>query len=416
VPLDEHLGMYGPLPVLEDEKPTGTIVRIVAESGLRGRGGAGYPVADKMRAVLATKGRPVVLVNGAAGDPLSEKDAFLITRVPHLVLDGAQAAAQAVGARQIVLCVAAQPRVYGAAERALAERRRADLDPVPVRLVPATDRYVAGEASALVQHVSGGAALPMFKPPHNSERGIKGRPTLVQNVETLANLALLVRYGALWFRGVGTPKEPGSLVLTVRGAVPRSVVIEVPVGTTVEQALAGAGWLTEPVGAILVGGCHGRWLPTATALSAPLSHTGLAAVGGTLGTNAVVALPEQACGLNETARLARYLAEESAGQCGSCLNGLPSIAAALTALDDTRADEATVQRLYEWCEMVTGQGACHHPDGTAALVRSALDVFSDEVGRHLGGWCSRPMRGVLPLPPAADQPVTPPGAGRRPAR
>ncbi len=184
-------------------------------------------------------------------------------------------------------------------------------------------------------------------------------------------------------------------------------MIEVPVGTTVEQALVGAGWLTEAIGAVQVGGCFGRWLPAPAALSAPLSHAGMLAVGGTLGAGVVIALPDRACGLDETARLARYLAGESAGQCGACVNGLPAIAGALTALAESRADAVTVQRVHRWCGMVSGRGACRHPDGVAGLVASGLAVFADDVRRHLGGWCGRPLRGVLPVPPPAPRPDGP---------
>jgi NADH:ubiquinone oxidoreductase subunit F (NADH-binding) len=405
VTLEEHVRAYGRLPEVDEDRATEVLLRLVEQSGLRGRGGAGYPVARKMQAVLDARGKPIVVVNGAAGDPASEKDAFLITRVPHLILDGAQVAAQAVGAKQVLVYVVARPRVYGAMERAVAERLRVQADAVPVRLLPAPDTYVAGESSAVAQHLSGGPAVPMFHPPHTAEHGVKGRPTLVQNVETLANLALLARFGASWFRGVGTEDEPGSLVLTVRGAVPRPVVIEVPVGTTVEQAIAGAGGPTEAIGAVLVGGCMGRWLPMETALRAPLSHAGMQALGGVLGANVIFALPDRACGLHETARMVRYLAAETAGQCGACVNGLPAIATALTEVAESRADEATVQRLYRWCGMVAGRGACNHPDGVVALVASALQVFAEEGGRHLGGWCSRPVRNVMPLPSTADQPA-----------
>jgi NADH:ubiquinone oxidoreductase subunit F (NADH-binding) len=398
--LDEHLRKYGPLPTRR-RSPDEGLLRLVADSRLRGRGGAGFPVEAKMRAVLAARGHAVVVANGAAVDPLSEKDAFLLTRLPHLVLDGAQVAAAAVDARQVLLYVLARPQVYGAVERALADRHRAKADAVPVRLLPAPDRYVAGESSAAVHHLSGGPPLPAFQPPHTAARGVQGRPTLVQNVETLANLGLLARYGSAWFRGVGLPDEPGSLVVTVRGAVPRPVVLEVPVGATVEQALAGAGWLTEAAGGVLVGGCSGRWLPAAAGLSAPLSHAGMAGAGGILGAGVVVALPDRACGLHETARIARYLAGESSGQCGACVNGLPAIAGALTALAESRADGPTVQRLYRWCGMVAGRGACRHPDGLAGLVASALGVFAEDVGRHLAGWCAHPLRDVLPVPAPA---------------
>ena len=389
--LAEHQQLHGPL------RPAGAF-RLVAESGLRGRGGAGFPVEAKIRSVRAVRGKAVVVVNGAAGDPLGEKDSFLVTRLPHLVLDGAQVAAEAVEARQIMVYVLERPGVPEVMERALAERRRARLDEVPMKLVAAPDRYVTGESSATAQSLSGGPALPVFRPPRTAERGVKGRPTLVQNVETLANLGLLARHGSGWFRRVGSPEEPGTLVLTVRGAVAQPAVVEVPVGATVEQALSAVGWLTEPVGALLVGGCAGRWLPAATALAAPLSHAGMAAVGGTLGAGIVIALPDRACGLEETARLARYLADQSSGQCGPCLNGLPAIAGALTALATGSGDLGTVQRLHRWCSSVAGRGACAHPDGTAGLVASALEVFAEDVERHLHGWCGRPLRGVLPVP------------------
>lgn len=387
----EHRATYGPL------RTTGA-GRLIAESGLRGRGGAGFPVEAKVRAVRAARGKAVVVVNGAAGDPLGEKDAFLVSRLPQLILDGAQVAAEAVEARQIMVSIVQRPGVYEVMETALADRRRAKLDEVPMKLVGVPDRYVTGESSATAQLLSGGPALPVFRPPHTAERGVKGRPTLVQNVETLANLGLLARYGSSWFRQVGEPAEPGSLVLTVRGAVAQPAVIEVPVGTTVEQALSGVGWLTEPVGAVLVGGCAGRWLPAPVALATPLSHAGMAGAGGNLGAGIVIALPDRACGLDETARLARYLAEQSAGQCGACLNGLPAIAVELTALAGGKGDRTTVARLHRWCSSVAGRGACSHPDGTAGIVASALEVFAEDVERHLSGWCGRPLRGILPLP------------------
>jgi NADH:ubiquinone oxidoreductase subunit F (NADH-binding) len=397
VSLAEHRAAYGPL-------NTAGAGRVISESGLRGRGGAGFPVEAKVAAVRAVRGKAVVVVNGAAGDPLGEKDAFLVSRLPHLILDGAQVAADAVEARQIMVSVVGRPGVYDVMERALAERRRAKLDEVPMKLVPAPDRYVTGESSATAQLLSGGSALPMFRPPHTAERGVKGRPTLVQNVETLANLALLARYGSAWFRQVGQPAEPGSLVLTVRGAVAQPAVVEVPVGATVEAALSAVGWLTEPVGAVLVGGCAGRWLPATTALATPLSHAGMAAAGGSLGAGIVIALPDRGCGLDETARLARYLAGQSAGQCGACLNGLPAIAGALTALATGKGDRSTVARLHRWCSQVAGRGACSHPDGTAGIVASALEVFAEDVERHLSGWCGRPLRGILPLPAEKARP------------
>ena len=373
VSLGEHRARFGPL-------RTAGAGRLIAESGLRGRGGAGFPVDAKVQAVRVAGGKPVVVVNGAAGDPLGEKDSFLISRLPHLILDGAQVAADAVEARQILVSIVDRPGVYDVMERAMGERRRARTDEAPMKLVAAPDRYVTGESSATAALLSGNAALPTYNPPQTAERGVKGRPTLVQNVETLANLALLSRNGSEWFRQVGQPEEPGSLVLTVRGAVAQPSVVELPVGATVEHALSGVGWLTEQVGAVLVGGCAGRWLPATTAMSAPLSHTGMAAAGGTLGAGIVIALPDRACGLDETARLARYLAGQSAGQYGPCRFGLPAIAGEVERLAAGQGTDASLLR--RWLGQVDGRGGCAHPDGAVRMIRSALRTFGAELGRH----------------------------------
>ena len=200
VSLGEHRATYGPL-------RTAGAGRLIAESGLRGRGGAGFPVEAKVQAVRLAGGKPVVVVNGAAGDPLGEKDTFLVSRLPHLILDGAQVAADAVEARQILVSIVDRPGVYDAMERAMAERRRARTDEAPMKLVAAPDRYVTGESSATAAHLSGNAALPTYHPPQTAERGVKGRPTLVQNVETHGQLRAAVpqRVGVV---PAGRPSEP----------------------------------------------------------------------------------------------------------------------------------------------------------------------------------------------------------------
>jgi NADH:ubiquinone oxidoreductase subunit F (NADH-binding) len=231
---------------------------------------------------------------------------------------------------------------------------------------------------------------------------VHGRPTLVANVETLAQVALLARHGVRWFRAVGDPAEPGTLLVTLTGAVGRHMVAEVPSGTTIGQVLAAA----EPAGAaqaVLVGGYAGGWLPWPYAARVPLTTQGLRAAGGSLGAGLLAVLPAGRCGLVETAHLAGWLAAESSGQCGPCVNGLPAIAAALRALAVGPVPDAAVERLTRWSEMVTGRGLCHHPDGVAHLVRSALVVFAPEVAAHTDGWCSaRDRRPLLPVPRDPD--------------
>jgi NADH:ubiquinone oxidoreductase subunit F (NADH-binding) len=336
----------------------------------------------------------VVVANGVEAEPVSRKDSALLTTNPHLVLDGVLLAARLVRAREAIVAVARGSGVAARVQAALAERP----DCAGVRLVLAPDRFVAGEETALVRWLNGGEAKPTYVPPRPFERGVRGRPTLVQNVETLAGLALVGRYGAEWFRELGTPIEPGSVLATVSGAVVRPGVLELELGSPVGEAVERCGGLAAPAQALLVGGYFGRWLPAD--LDARLSSEGLAHHGARLGARAVVMLPEGACGVAETARVATYLAAQSAGQCGPCVFGLRAVADALdmVARCDPRAEDA-YRRLPRLGGQVAGRGACSHPDGAIAFVGSALDCFAGEFHRHLDGRCSaRDLTPVLPTP------------------
>lgn len=371
VRLDEHVRRHGELPRRRD------LVDVVAASGLTGRGGGGFPVAQKLRAV-APRGH-LVVANGTEGEPISGKDKVLLRCTPHLVIDGAVLAAAAVGARRAVVAVARGARAERAAvAAAIEERRRARHDGgVAVELAVAPDGFVAGEETALVRAVEGGPALPEFGP-KPFERGV-----LVQNVESLAHVAQIARYGAEWFRSLGTADEPGSSLVTVSGAVHAPGVYEVALGTPFRELVSGAGGPTEPVQAFLVGGYFGAWVAADDASA----RSFLDADFGSLGARAVVALPRSACGVAETARIARYLAGESAGQCGPCVYGLDAIAGALERLA-RRGGADPRPRIERWLDQVDGRGACRHPDGAARFVRSALDVFARELDRHAEGRCT----------------------------
>ena len=391
-----HHARYGPLPLPGPGRPGLTaLLGEVERSGLTGRGGAGFPAARKLAAVAA---RPsaVVVANGTEGEPASAKDKVLLARSPHLVLDGAVLAARIAGASQAIIVV--HHLVREIIDNAVAERRRAGSDRVRIRVVTAADRFVAGEASAVVHWIGRGVPAPTLVPPRLSERGLGGKPTLVQNVETLAHLALIARYGAAWFRAVGTPAEPGSMLVTVLGAVHEPCVHEVAIGTPVGEVLGLAGGASAPLQALLVGGYFGTWISAATAAAQPFSSAGLAALGASPGAGLIAALPGDACGLAETARVVRYLADESTGQCGPCLFGLDAVAGEFLRLaDGGTSDLATLRR---WLGQVDGRGACRHPDGAVRLIRSALAAFGPELERHAHGWCCATRTGhILPVPP-----------------
>jgi NADH:ubiquinone oxidoreductase subunit F (NADH-binding) len=393
--LEEHVARYGQLPRGPDGRWREQLIREVGRAGLTGRGGARFPTARKLAAVAAGRDVPVVIANGTEGEPASAKDKVLLACAPHLVLDGAVLAAGLVGARQAIVVV--HDAVREVVNSAAAERKRARLDRVKVRVMTGADRFVGGEASALVNWVAHGIPLPTATPPRIFESGLHGRPTLVQNVETLAHLALIARWGAQWFRSLGTPAEPGSMLVTLVGAVRQPGVREVEIGTPVGDVLGLAGGPAAPLGALLIGGYFGTWADPAVAGPLPLSAEGLSAIGGSPGAGLVAALPADVCGLAETARVARYLADESAGQCGPCVFGLGSIAGALADLAAGRSYEPG--RLRRWMAQAEGRGACHHPDGAVRMVRSALAVFGEEIDRHAQGWCcGRRPPGVLPVP------------------
>ena len=400
--LDAHLDRHRPPPLhLRRE----ALIETVERAGLTGRGGAGFPTARKLRSVAdAGRGPAVVVANGMEGEPASSKDRLLLTRVPHLVLDGISVAAHAVGADRAFLCVHRGDPDYADWLRARVEDRAAGIDRVPIEVAELPRRYVASEQSALVRFLDGGPAVPTFGPrPH--ERGVGGRPTLVNNVETLAHLAQIARRGDGWFRAVGAARSPGSMLTTVSGAVNRPGVYEVPMGTTVGEAVLLAGGPAERLKAVLCGGYFGTWLPAEVAWNVPMTHADMRRAGAFLGAGILVALPESACVLGETARVIRYMSQETAGQCGPCVFGLPALAEAFAELAFTGGRGRGIQQVRRQIDLVDQRGACRHPDGVAALARSALETFADDALDHdrYGPCPGLRRQPVLPLPPHSDR-------------
>jgi NADH:ubiquinone oxidoreductase subunit F (NADH-binding) len=269
--------------------------------------------------------------------------------------------------------------------------------------VEAPDRYVAGETSALVNRLNGGPAKPTITPPRPHQVGVLGRPTLIQNAETMAHVALIARYGADWFRQVGTRDSPGTALVTVLGAVVRPGVIEVDRGITVAAVIAAAGGLATTAQAVLLGGYFGTWMQASEAWNLRLDDQELAQHGTSLGCGVVMVLPAASCGVAETARILRYLAGESAGQCGPCIFGLDWIASAMERAAFGRCDTSERDRLVRWAGQVAHRGACHHPDGAIRLLESALRVFDGDLALHLVKQPCRSAQRASTILPAAPR-------------
>jgi len=386
------------------------IIRAVTAAGLRGRGGAWFPTGRKMQAVAthgAAAGAAYVVVNAAESEPASSKDQLLLQAAPHLVLDGAELAAVAVGARQVSVCLTRGAEGMAELRTAIAERRAAGWHRAGVSITAVgTPRwYTSSDATALARFIGGGPAKPQALATH--VRGVRGKPTMVSNAETFAHIALIARYGARWFREVGTSDAPGTWLVTLSGAVVRPGVYEVPVGASAADIIALAGGASEPWQAMLLGGYCGSWLPAEAMLDRPLAPEALAAAGVAPGVGILIGLPANACGLAETARVVTWLAGQSARQCGPCFNGLPAVAEELAALTWHR-DRRALSRARFDLAMVYQRGGCAYPNGTVALTESALRVFADDVRRHLAGggcdWVTRAPTLPLPEPLPAGEP------------
>lgn len=381
---ERHLETFGTLPLPE----SAAILAELEASGLTGRGGAGFSawrkVAAAQRAHTSRRRSrsPIVIGNGAEGEPLSWKDAVLLQNAPHLVIDGLLTAARAVGAGHAMLYV--QAGAVPAVEAAIAERS----DARRIEVVEAADTFISGEASAVVNAIENDDPRPTYRTVRLTESGLRGRPTLVQNVETLAHVALIARFGGDWFRSVGAPEDPGTRLVTVSGDVAAPGVFEVPTDRSLAQIVEATATDPRSASGALVGGYHGAWVPAAS-FCAAMSPRALAPFGAQPGAGVVLVLGRDRCGLEVTAAIVDYLATQSAKQCGPCMFGLPTMAARFSELAAGTAPAANAKELVRLSDLIIGRGSCHHPDGTVRLIRSALSVFATDVRAHASGRCTR---------------------------
>ena len=402
VTLRDHVTQWGALPAW----PGSSFLDELERSGVRGQGGAWFPLAAKWRSLRPTRLKgPVIVANGAEGEPASGKDRLLVHQLPHLVLDGAAVAARTLGASQVFVHV--HHDAVATMDQAIAERRQHGLDPVEVVVVVAPDRYLAGQESAVVNTIGGQKpATPSFTRIRTvRDQGVAGRPTLVQNVESLAHVALIARFGAEWFRSVGTAESPGTSLLTVTGRWAEPRIVEVPLGVPMGQFLGLDAGNSHGVQGVLLGGYGGGWLPTAQALAMPLTEEEARRHGSSLGAGVLALLPSGVCPLSEVGRVVRYMEGQGAGQCGPCVNGLDSLARSLELLAYKPGSlRGGVPLILATCDLVDGRGACAHPDGVARFVRTALSVFGDHAQLHLQrGPCHGGTHPFLPVPRASGR-------------
>ncbi|HTY32013.1 NADH-ubiquinone oxidoreductase-F iron-sulfur binding region domain-containing protein, partial [Mycobacterium sp.] len=356
----------------------------VESGGLAGRGGAAFPLAVKLRAVRDNgrlAGGSVVVANGEEGEPASIKDRWLLRNRPHLVLDGLRLAAAMVAAGRAYVYVS-DAESARSVEAALTEHAFGD---ITIELINVAPGYIAGEETAVTRAINGGPVKPTDKPPRPFQRGVGGRPTLVSNVETLANLPFLHRHGSAEFRSVGTSLSVGTFLVTLTGGGRPPGLYEVPHGLPFRELLALHGISSDQVQGALLGGYFAGLL-NRVVLDATLDHETLRGLGSGLGCGAISVITDD-CPVAVAASVLAYFDRENAGQCGSCFNGTAAMAAVACALRDGAATPDDLDRLRRWSVTLRGRGACATLDAATNVAGSLLDQFPQTVARHLDNTC-----------------------------
>jgi NADH:ubiquinone oxidoreductase subunit F (NADH-binding) len=404
-----------------DIGPAATIEEIRL-SGLRGRGGAGFPTGRKWETVARqTTGRRFVVCNGAEGEPGTFKDRTLMRRNPYQLVEGLFIAAFAIGASEAyIACKSSFEAEIELLSRAARELQAAGIcRDCPLYIVGGPEEYLFGEEKALLEVIEGRPPLPRLLPPYEVglyasvpdsgwEAGARrgsvddSNPTLVNNVETLSNVPHILAGGAEWFRLMGTPSSPGTQVCTVVGDVVSPGVAEVELGTPLAEVIqvVGGGVAEGRTIKAVLSGASNR-VVTAGQLDVPLSYEGLQAIGSGMGAGGFIVYDDTAC-MVEVARLfSRFLYVESCGQCPACKLGSGEITDRLTKLEGGTADDSDIGAIDGWLQRVTDGNRCYLPVQERQVVGSILNAFNDEVSEHvLQGSCPRPR--VLPLPKLVD--------------
>ena len=375
--LTEHRRLWaapGPVDAAE-------LVARTERAGLRGRGGAGFPFSRKLATAVSAGRKRTVVVNAAEGEPGSAKDSALMITTPHLVLDGAELVAGALEVSTVTVVVPAErAAVEQSLRRAVAERS----GNVGYEILTTGGTFVGGQARAVIELAEGRENLPVTSWAPEAISGIKNRPTLLSNAETFAQVAALCALGVNDYLREGLPTEPGTTLLTVAGDSPGGVVLEVPFGVELARVLGYCGYGVD--GPVLMGGYHGAWLEVEQVRRRTVSRADLAVSGASLGAGVILPLDPATCPVMITASIVDYLAAHSARRCGPCKNGLPALATTMAELAGG-GGPATSTRAKELVALVTGRGACAHPDGTARLVRSLFRAFPEEIAAHENGRC-----------------------------
>jgi NADH-quinone oxidoreductase subunit F len=399
-------------------------------SGLRGRGGGGFPTGRKWAGVRSQPGtHRYVVANGAEGEPATFKDRAILRANPYQVVEGVAIAALTIGAREAFVGIKASfEREVAAVTRAIEEMQEEGLaGDVPIFVVAGPDEYLFGEEKAMLEVIEGKAPLPRTLPPYlyglfatspqlgwesvppepghlRPEEGGEidvSNPTLVNNVETLANVAHILAKGPEWFRSMGTDQSPGHHVATVVGDVVRPGVAEIDLGTSLAEVIDAVGGGPRPgrtIKAVFSGVANA--VITADLLGTPVSYEAMEAAGTGMGAAGYAVYDDTACMVDIAFKFSQFLYVESCGQCPACKIGTGEISDRLNEIEACRGTDGDIARIAGWLPTVTDGARCYLPTEEQLMLGSVLRAFPEEFAAHLEGNC--PVPRDLPVPKIVD--------------
>jgi bidirectional [NiFe] hydrogenase diaphorase subunit len=389
---------YGALVKVVTEMTPQEVIAEMVQSGLRGRGGAGYPTGLKWSTVAKTgEQQKYVICNADEGDPGAFMDRAVLESDPHRVLEGMAIAAYAVGAQKGYIYVRAEyPLAVKHLKTAIKQAERLGLVGndicnsrfsfhIDIRL--GAGAFVCGEETALIASIEGNRGTPRPRPPYPAQEGLWGCPTLINNVETFANVAPIVRNGAAWFAAIGTEKSKGTKVFALAGRVQNTGLIEVPMGITLREIIHDIGG-GIPEGkhfkAVQTGGPSGGCIPEAH-LESPVDYESLARIGSIMGSGGMIVMDETSCMVDVAKYFMEFCKSESCGKCIPCRAGTAQMYAVLDKITKGEGSQADIALLEEFCDLVRNTSLCGLGQSAPNPVLTTLKYFRHEYDSHIAG-------------------------------
>jgi len=373
------------------------VIEIIERSGLRGRGGAGFPTGKKWRlARAAGDSCPYVICNGDEGDPGAFMDRSVLEGNPHSVIEGMSIGAYAVGAARGIIYVREEyPLAVRTVEIALAQAREygflgdgifGSAFSFDIEIVRGAGAFVAGEETALIAAVEGRVSEPRQRPPYPVQRGVWGHPTVINNVETWANVPLILERGPDWFASLGTATSAGTKIFSLVGKVANTGLVEVPMGMTLRELVEEIGGGATPpreIKAVQIGGPSGGCVPRAL-FDLPIDYESLTAAGAMMGSGGVIVMDDRTCMVDVARYFMDFLRDESCGKCLPCREGTHRMYELLTAICEGRATESDLELLEELAQVVKETSLCGLGQTASNPVLTTLRYFRSEYEAHVG--------------------------------